>query len=276
MKGCSKEGLCGLCGISRQAYYAGLKQRKRRDLDEDFVLEQVRDERKRHPRMGTRKLLHQIQPALKEGKVRLGRDRLFELLRKKDMLVKPKRRWINTTCSEHNLPLYRNTLGDYRPVRANQVWVSDITYLRSDEGWLYLSLVTDLYSRKVVGWNLGKTLEASESVRALKMAIRRLPDDCHPVHHSDRGSQYCCREYVGVLLKRGLSISMTEDNHCAENCYAERINGILKNEYNLDLNFRNRQQALNAVSQAIEMYNNWRPHKSLAMAKPSQVHARAA
>lgn len=276
MKGYSVSRLCELGGISRQAYYAGRKSRKDKQIDEDFVVALVRDERKWHPRMGTRKLLNNLRPLLERNNIRIGRDTLYEILRERRMLVKPKRLWVKTTNSWHNLPLYRNLLKDRTPTAPNQVWVSDITHIRTDGGWLYLSLVTDLHSRKILGWNLGETLAPSQSVKALRMAIRQLPAKRWPIHHSDRGSQYCCREYVEVLREADMSVSMTEENHCYENCYAERVNGILKNEYNLDLGFRNKEQALTATAEAIEMYNNWRPHKSLRMSTPCEIHREAA
>lgn len=276
MNRCSTIRLCALSAISRQAYYAGRKSRQRKQIDENFMVDQVREQRKIHPRMGTRKLLHLIQPLLRQNAIGIGRDRLFEVLRNRKMLVRPKRLWVKTTNSHHNLPLYRNLLKERTLTAANQVWVSDITYLRTDQGWLYLSLVTDLHSRKILGWNLAETMDPSESIKALQMAMTQLPADRWPIHHSDRGSQYCCREYVDVLREAGMSISMTEQNHCYENCYAERVNGILKNEYNLDLGFRDKEQALAATAQAIGAYNNWRPHKSLRMSTPSQVHLRDA
>lgn len=239
-------------------------------------MELVRGKRADHPRMGARKLLLEIGPDLLKAGLKLGRDRFLEILRGHALLVVPKRRSARTTYSDHGLPLYRNLLYNLEPTKPNQVWVADITYLDTDEGFVYLSLITDLVSRKVVGWNLGGSLEASQSVKALRRAIGRLPDDRWPIHHSDRGSQYCCREYVDVLRSRDLPISMTEANHCYENCYAERVNGILKTEYNLDLRFRTKAQALHATRQAIEMYNNYRPHGSLGMCKPSQIHRQAA
>ena len=272
MKSCTTTRLCALSGISCQAFYKGRKKRKSKEVDEDFIIELVLEQRKIHPRMGGCKLLYQIRPKLAQNGMSIGRDRFFKLLSKRGLLITPKRRWVKTTDSHHNLPLYRNLLYYYETTGPNQVWVSDITYVRTDEGWQYLSLVTDLYSRKIVGWNLGETLHASESVQALQMAIGQLPAHRYPIHHSDRGSQYCCWDYVKELKDASLSISMTEHNHCAENCYAERVNGILKNEYNLDMNFRNKEQVFIAVSQAIETYNHLRPHNSLGMKIPSEVH----
>lgn len=276
MKGCSVSVLCKMCGFTRQAYYRVRKDRKRQLIDEELVVEEVKSKRQQHPRMGTRKLHHELKDKLEGLGIDIGRDRLFEVLRDKGLLVEPKRRWVQTTDSRHILPLYRNLLQKKKPTGAHQVLVADITYIRTDEDWLYLSLITDLYSRKIVGWNLADNLNACESVKALKMAMEQVPAHCRPIHHSDRGSQYCCHEYVEALNEKGWSISMTEVNHCAENCYAERVNGIVKNEYNLDLGFRNRAQALLAVEQSIYLYNEERPHDSLGKRKPSEVHKEAA
>lgn len=276
MKGCSVSGLCRLSGISRQAYYKGHRVRQRQSLDHDRVIELVRRMRMLHPRMGTQKLHNELTEAFQQAGIELGRDRFNELLKTHNMLVPAKKRVQRTTYSDHSLPVYRNLLYQLEPTRANQVWVSDITYIDTDQGFLYLSLLTDLHSRMIVGWNLAESLEALESIKALQMAIAQLPANRWPIHHSDRGSQYCCREYVKVLTERGLPISMTEKNHCYENSYAERVNGILKLEYNLDLRFRTKEQAKRATDQAIELYNHHRPHRSLAMRKPAQQHRLAA
>ena len=151
-----------------------------------------------------------------------------------------------------------------------------MTYIETAEGVVYLSVITDLFSRCIVGWNAAETAEAKHSIAALRMALSNLPEDRFPIHHSDRGSQYCCHDYVAVLNERALPISMTEQNHCYENCYAERVNGILKDEYYLDVRFNTRAQALQAIKQAISTYNNLRPHTSLAMRKPNEVHQLAA
>lgn len=262
--------------MSRQAYYREKRVRHREGLDQELVLELVRSQRANHPRMGARKLLVEIAPELAKAGVAVGRDRFLQMLRRHNLLVVPKKHSARTTYSDHGLPLYRNLLYEREPTAPDQVWVADVTYIDTDEGFLYLSLVSDLFSRSIVGWNLGESLEAGESVKALETAIAQLPAKRWPIHHSDRGSQYCCHAYVAVLQQRDLSISMTEANHCYENCYAERINGTLKNEYNLDLRFRTKAQALRTTQQAVEMYNHHRPHESLGMKKPSQVHRAAA
>ena len=172
--------------------------------------------------------------------------------------------------------MYRNLLYELTPTRPNHAWVSDITYIATDEGFVYLALVTDLVSRCIVGWSVSDSLSATVAVEALQAALKELPADRWPIHHSDRGCQYCCHEYVAVAQQRGLPISMTEQNHCYENCYAERVNGIIKDEYNLDSCFRTQAQAYRAIEQAIDTYNHLRPHSSLAMQAPSEVHRRAA
>jgi transposase InsO family protein len=276
VKRCTITGLCRLVGVTRQAYYKGRTHRQRRELDETLIIELVRGLRAQHPRMGSLKLHNELKSTLSEAGVEVGRDRFHEVLRKYDLLVKPKKKAARTTFSDHSLPVYRNLLYQLEPTAANQVWVSDITYIDTDEGFLYLSLVTDLSSRKIVGYNIGETLEARESVKALMMAIEELPDNRWPMHHSDRGSQYCCQQYVDCLSCRNLPISMTEQNHCYENCYAERVNGILKAEYNLDRCFRSKEQAEAAIHQSVHLYNHNRPHRSLNMRKPAEVHEQAA
>lgn len=268
MKGVTIQGLCRLEGISRQGYYRGRRRRQRQALAAETILEAVREQRRVQPRVGTRKLQH----LLARGGVQVGRDRLFELLREHQLLVERKRGKVRTTYHNPALPVYRNLLYALEPTRPHQVWVSDLTYVDTDEGFVFLFLITDLYSRRIVGWNAGAEAQAGESVKALRQALASLPAGRWPIHHSDRGSQYCCHEYVAVLQARGLSISMTEQNHCYENCYAERVNGILKNEFNLDHTFRNRAQARTAIAQAIHTYNTRRPHCSLELRTPDEVH----
>lgn len=272
MKTVTTSALCRITGLSRQAYYQGRRQRRRKARADQEVLAAVHGQRRAQPRVGTRKLQH----LLKGADLAVGRDYLFALLGDSGLLVAPKQRKVRTTYYDQALPVYRNLLYELEPTQPHQVWVSDMTYLSTDEGDVYLSLVTDRVSRRIVGWHLGDTCHATESIKALNMAIRDLPADRWPIHHSDRGSQYCCHEYVAVLKARGLPISMTEQNHCYENCHAERVNGILKGEFNLDHKFRSRTQARRAVQQAITTYNTRRPHLSLQMRTPDQVHQLAA
>jgi putative transposase len=259
--------------MTRQNYYARRKERQRRAVDGDLVAQLVQRERQLQPRLGTRKLHHMLQPELKRAGVRIGRDRMFEELRKRELLLAPiPAAYPHTTQSYHNLPVFGNRIKDKELKAPNEVWVSDLSYLRSREGYLYLALITDQYSRKIVGWHVGDTLEAVGCVRALERALAELPEGRKPIHHSDQGSQYCCHEYVKRLQERGLGISMTEANHCAENALAERMNGILKQEYGLGVEFVTKAAARQVVRQGIELYNTRRPHNSLGKRTPAQLH----
>jgi transposase InsO family protein len=263
-------------GISRQNYYARRKQRQRREVDGDLVAGLVQRERRQQPRLGVRKLHHLLQAELKEAGVRIGRDRMFEELRRRELLVEPlPAQYPRTTQSYHTLPVFRNRIKDKREQGPNEVWVSDLSYLRTAEGFLYMALITDRYSRKVVGANVGDSLEAVGCVQALERALAELPAGRTPIHHSDQGSQYCCHEYVNRLSQRGLPISMTESNHCAENALAERMNGILKQEYGLGMEFASKADARRAVKQGIYLYNHKRPHSALGMRTPAEVHGLA-
>jgi transposase InsO family protein len=202
---------------------------------------------------------------------------MFEELRRRDLLVKKlPRRQPRTTQSRHALPVMRNEIKDRVFTKPNAVWVADLTYLRTEEGYLYTSLITDKVSRKIVGYYVGENLESMGCVKALEMALADLPEECHPIHHSDRGGQYCCHEYIGRLQARALPISMTETDHCAENALAERVNGILKGEYYLGGDFASKEVARQAVDQAIYCYNHKRPHTALGYEFPAVVHRQAA
>lgn len=275
-QGVSISMLCERVGMSRQNYYAARRQRQRRQIDEELVVELVKEQRRAQPRIGSRKLLYMLQWELAEAGVRIGRDRFIELLGSRDLLVERKRVWPKTTNSRHSLPVFRNLLKAREPTAPNQVWVSDLTYIRTEEGYMYASLITDMYSRKIIGFHVGDSLESMGCQKALEMALEQLPSDRFPIHHSDRGCQYCCHEYVQMLKQRWLSISMTEENHCYENAMAERVNGILKQEYALDTTFGTKEQAVKTFRQAVELYNNKRPHLSLDYRTPEQAHRRAA
>lgn len=267
--------LCELTAMTKQNYYKDKRQRRRREVDEGLVLDLVRAERALQPQLGTRKLQVVLAAELAEAGVAIGRDRFFELLREHRLLIARRRRAPRTTDSRHWMRVWPNLLKDRAPTGPHQAWVSDITYLRTDEGFMYLALVMDAWSRKVVGWHVGATLEAVGCVAALRMALAQLPAGARPIHHSDRGTQYCCGDYVGLLEGRGLAISMTEENHCYENGKAERLNGILKQEYGLGGEFRAKAEVARAVRQAVELYNERRPHTALGYRTPAAAHAQA-
>lgn len=265
--------ICGRLEMSRQNYYAGRTQRRRRIVDGDLVAELVRQERKIQPRIGGRKLYWMLQGALEEAGVKMGRDRMFEELRARGMLVPGLlRQWPQTTRYNPSLAVFHNEIKGLVVTLSNVVWVADLTYVRTDEGFLYVSFLTDKYSRKVVGYHADDTLETKGPLKALEMALGQLPSGAKPIHHSDRGCQYCSHEYVGHLKGRGLSISMTEEDHCAQNAMAERVNGIFKQEYGLGNGFAKKVHGRIALKESVHIYNTRRPHTSLNYQVPEAVH----
>ena len=268
--------LCRHVGMSRQNYYREKKARRRKQVDEGLIVELVKGIRKSHKKMGVRKLYNLLKPELESAGVSIGRDRFFEVMRSHGLLIKRRSRGPRTTYSRHDFDTYENQLKDLQLDVPHQAWVCDLTYIRTDEGFMYLSLITDAYSRKVVGYHIGDSLEVAGCLKALRQALRQLPAGRSPVHHSDRGTQYCCKEYILKLKKHGVKISMTEENHCYENAKAERMNGILKDEYGLSLTFKTKLDAVRATKQGVWLYNEERPHTSLGYRIPSAIHREAA
>ena len=192
------------------------------------------------------------------------------------MLVKPRKSYVTTTNSRHRFHTYLNLVEDFKPTGKNQLWVSDITYIRTLDGFMYLALITDAYSRKIVGYDISDSLELEGALRALRLALRSLPADHQLIHHSDRGIQYCSHAYVNRLKSRGVRISMASTGNCYENAMAERVNGILKQEYYLDQAFKTKDLAKKACKQAVKIYNGLRLHMALDYKTPDQVHTQAA
>lgn len=236
-------------------------------------MELVRVQRRLQPMLGARKLMVLLAPDLQEADVSIGRDRFFALLARHDLLV-PRRRYRGprTTDSRHGFRVHGNLLRGLVLTAPHQAWVADLTYIRTEQGFVFLALVMDAFSRRIVGWNVGATLEASGCVRALRMAISQLPRQAKPIHHSDRGTQYCCREYAELLAGRNLGVSMTEENHCYENGKAERLNGILKQEYGLGGTLRDLDEVARLTKQAVMLYNCHRPHEALGYRTPQSIH----
>ncbi|MDQ3191851.1 MAG: IS3 family transposase [Bacteroidota bacterium] len=267
--------ICGWFGITRQAYYQNNWEVISTVIQEELVLQKVHEIRHEHPRMGARKLHGEMQSFLEEHDVKMGRDILFDLLSANHLLVKKRKRSVHTTNSFHYYRKYPNLIRDFVPTGINQLWVSDITYWKVGNNHIYISFVTDVYSHKIVGYQLAETLEAIESVRALKMALsvfKRTESNFQLIHHSDRGIQYCCKQYVKLLQDYNIGISMTENGDPRENAVAERVNGIIKDEYlhNYDVtSFKEAQELLKSV---VGLYNNARPHMSIGNLKPNQVH----
>jgi putative transposase len=253
--------------ISRQAVYKNRKQQASHRKQLEALLPRIQQWRGLMPSVGGRKLLRHI-PGLG-----IGRDKFFDILRNHGLLVKRRRRYTITTNSKHALLVYPNLLAEATAEVPNQIWVADQTYIRLRSGFCYLSLVTDLCSRKIVGYDIAPTLEATGPLGALQMALATVSDPRGLIHHSDRGKQYCSIEYTQLLKEHGCLISMTAPRRPDQNATAERINGILKTEFYLDATFSSIQNARRAVVQSIYIYNNIRLHLSLGYATPSIRHA---
>lgn len=266
--------LCGWFGITRQAYYQNNQHEAVSAMQEDLILREVKAVRSKHPRMGTRKLLTILQPLLSEHHIKMGRDALFTTLSSNHLLVRKRKRRIQTTQSFHWLRKYPNLIKDFVPSGINQLWVSDITYWKVNNTHLYLNFITDAFSHKIMGYNLGETLESVESLQALRMALSALGAESHTqlIHHSDRGLQYCSHSYVDLLNKHGIRISMTEDGNPRENAIAERLNGIMKGEYLENYKFTSMIQAKQLIQSKVDLYNHERPHMSISNLTPSQIH----
>lgn len=263
--------ICSIFDLTRDAYYKFQKREIKKNAIANKLLDLVKQERIDLPRGGTRKIYKAIKPALIDLKIKLGRDSLFDILRNHNMLIYKKKASCKTTDSYHHFHKYNNLLKDMKVTKPNQVWVSDITYIRTVKGFCYLALITDLFSRKIVGYDISDTLELTGCLRALKRALRTARPAGKLVHHSDRGVQYCSHQYVEELKKRKILISMTEENHCYENAVAERVNGILKDEFYLDQCFFSLDHACKAAKSAIEIYNSKRLHLSLGYKTPNSV-----
>ena len=264
--------MCELFGRSKQAYYQRSKYNYREEVKSEILCQLVEKQRAIMPKIGGRKLLRLIEPNLPE-ELKMGRDLFFDFLREKGLLVRKPRNRVRTTYSNHWMHKYPNLVKDFKPTGPHQLWVSDITYISTSVRFLYLSLITDAYSRKIIGWALGNTLEACHSVNALNMAIDQLPGGIKKVfHHSDRGVQYCSNEYVKILKKKQFNISMTESGDPRDNAIAERVNGILKSEWLNQMKLSSIGQASSELREIIRIYNEERPHSSLDMMFPKDAH----
>lgn len=264
--------MCGLFGVSRQAWYDSKKRASKFQMQEVFILKQAKGLRAEHKKMGGEKLLHLLTPILQEHEIKYGRDKFYNLLREHGLLVRRRKRKPKTTNSNHFYRKYPNLIRDIKLTRAGKLWVSDITYIRTEKGFVYLSLITDAYSKKIVGWCLWHDLTSEGALNALKMALASEKYNYGLIHHSDRGIQYCCNDYVNYLKGSGIAISMTENGDPYENAIAERVNGILKEEYGLNETFADYLSANEAVKIAVDKYNNKRPHASCDFMFPSEAH----
>lgn len=267
--------LCAWFGISRQAYYQNSWKAIDTSIEEELIVQEIKVIRKNHRRMGTRKLYEKLTPFMQEHGIKMGRDALFDLVSRNHLQVRRRKRRIQTTQSFHWLRKYPNLIRDFVPIQPNELWVSDITYWKINHtDFAYISFITDAYSRKIVGYHLADSLEAIESVKALKMALSTLNkrQENNLIHHSDRGVQYCSKEYVKLLKDYHIKISMTENGDPLENAIAERINGIIKEEYLFDYQLKDIKEAKALLKEVVELYNTERPHMSIGNLTPNQVH----
>ena len=264
---------CRLLGYSPQAYYQNRKLTAHRALEEDLVIQKVLIHRALQPRLGVRKLLEMMGPFIDEHNIVMGRDLLFDLLRDNGLLVRRKmRRKPLTTDSRHWMKKYPDLTKGVVLYRADELWVSDITYIHlPGKTFGYLSLVTDAYSRKIVGFCMSYSLSAAGPLSALEMALKGRTGTAPLIHHSDRGSQYCSDRYVNLLTSSSVNVSMTQSGNPKDNAIAERVNGILKQELLMEV-YPNIKEARQAVKIAIDIYNRIRPHSSLDMMTPDKAH----
>tara|TARA_R110000850_G_C9918054_1_gene461152 strand:- start:74 stop:922 length:849 start_codon:yes stop_codon:yes gene_type:complete len=259
--------------MTRQAYYQHYWQKEETSFEQELVIKEVLRIRKSHKKMGCRKLLVKLEAFMFDHQIKMGRDSLFDLLAANQLLIRRRNRRVTTTYSSHWLRKYPNLIREFIAEGINQLWVSDITYWRFKDKFLYISLVTDVFSHKIVGYHLSESLEAESSIQALQMALDQIKQPVEGlIHHSDRGIQYCCKEYVKLLQDHSIGISMTENGDPLENALAERINGIVKGEYLDCYEVNSIQEAKALLSQVVNLYNQERPHMSIGNKTPEEIH----
>ncbi len=258
-------------GYTTQAYHKKTNFYLQKDTQHQQILQQVRNIRAEQPRCGTRKLLHMLQPYFVQHKITMGRDQFFHLLAQHKLLVRKTKRSTHTTNSKHHFYKYPNLAKDFKPLKAHELWVSDITYIPLKERFAYLFLITDAYSRKIVGFHVSDDMKVSSAIVALQKALAQKPADTIVIHHSDRGIQYCSNNYVEMLQKNNALISMTQSGDPKENAIAERVNGILKTEL-ISSSYTDIDKASISIARAIIIYNYKRTHSSLNYQIPNEVH----
>ena len=263
---------CKLFGKSRQAFYEQNKEGNDKGLQDALILKLVAEIRKDLPRCGVDKLHYMLQQSFVQHGIKLGRDGLYRLLGNYGLLIRHRNRKPYTTNSHHHYKKYPNLIKDMVLTAAGQLWVSDITYIRKVNGFSYLSIITDAYSHKIVGYKLHATLHSQGAVDALVMAADDVKRTDTLIHHSDRGIQYCCSEYVRMIEHFDIRLSMTEKGDPYENAIAERVNGILKHEHGLKETFATDTKAKDAVEDAIKKYNDIRIHDSCNRLTPMMAH----
>ena len=267
--------VCRLFGKTRQAYYDQSWRNSDDQLHEAFIIDKVKTIRQHIQRIGGLQLYTMLKEELQLHNIPIGRDRFYDLLRKHNLLIKIRKRYAVTTNSNHPYYKWPDLTGNVITTAIEQLWVSDITYLRTENGFVYLSLITDAYSRKIIGYHVSQYLKAKGCIIALDKAISQLSTDKQKrtlIHHSDRGIQYCCESYISILQSNNIHISMTQTGSPYDNAIAERVNGILKQQVGLNQVFKNYSVAVKAVCKAIDAYNCLRPHMSISNLTPQKAH----
>lgn len=262
--------MCRLFGFSKQAYYKRINTSDTIDYQEVKAL--VMNVRSQLPKSGARKIYHMISEDLRKKNIKIGRDKLFSYLRSEHLLVPNRKKYHKTTNSKHWMRKYPNIIKDLEINRPEQVWVADITYLQVKKKHYYLHLITDAYSKRIVGFKLSENMQATTTLKALKMALSERVYKEQLIHHSDRGLQYCSSIYTKTLADSNIKVSMTEEYDPYENAVAERINGILKSEFGIDEVFENYELLELQVLQSIALYNQLRPHMSIGLLTPNNAH----
>lgn len=269
--------MCSVFGYSKQAYYKQLHQNTSTIVKEEAIVGLIKKKREIWKRGSGRNLHQCLKPEFEKQGIKMGRDKFFDVLRNNQLLIKSKRCRTKTTCSYHHFNRYKNLTEGAVPLRCNEIWVADITYLwlKPQDKFCYLSIITDLYSRKIVGHCVHDSLSVNGCIEALKQALANRKDKSKPlIHHSDRGVQYCCHAYVRLLQKQNIQISMTETGDPLENAVAERIHRTIKEEFTNDrqISFYNIEEAKAEIKKFIEFYNHKRPHRSVQWLTPTQAH----
>jgi len=267
----SLQSLCQLFGYSRQAFYKQQRVLLVQHSKDGLILQQVINIRKEQPRCGTRKLLVMLQPFLRKNHLFISRDALFHLLAKNKLLIRKRKRSTHTTNSKHFFYRYPNLVAHFTPLHAHELWVADITYIPMKERFAYLYLITDAYSRKIVGFHVSDDMRVTSAIVALQKAMDQKPADAIVIHHSDRGLQYCSNDYVALLKQHHARISMTQNGDPYENAMAERVNGILKTELISD-SYPDLKSAMQHLARCITVYNYKRVHSSINWQIPDKVH----
>ena len=265
--------MAGLFGYSRQAYYKKKKHREEKQKEETIVLLLVSKLRKRMPRIGGKKMYHLLKSEFNRLAIKVGRDRFLDILRENKLLIRGKKRYQMTTNSKHIFKKYPNLIKGLQICRKDQLWVSDITYIRTDEGFAYAAMITDVFSRKIVGSSIDKTMTTDLVLDALYQALRQRKDYTGLIHHSDRGLQYCIGDYISVLKSNDIRISMTETSDPYENALAERMNRTIKEEFVINEKIKTLSMFKNLFYEGVNIYNKERPHLSLRMKRPDEIYS---